>query len=278
MAIYAIGDVQGCFGELVELVAKLDFSPQRDQLWFTGDIVNRGPQSLDVLRYVKELGTAARVVLGNHDLHLLALANDAGKEKPTDTLSPILQASDANTLLKWLRQQPLMVQDSSSTYFMVHAGIYPWWSIETALERAREVETILRGKHHHKFFSLLYGNNPQCWHDALGKWDRLRFITNCFTRMRYCDNNGNLLLKQKSAPGDQPRGVKPWFEFTILKNDESVANVIFGHWSTLGRYHKGNILGLDSGCVWGGALTAAKIGQGPIKFISVPSKQEAKFL
>ena len=278
MAIYAIGDVQGCFSELAELVAKLEFNPQRDQLWFTGDLVNRGPQSLQVLRYVKELGTSARVVLGNHDIHLLAIANDAKKEQASDTLSPVLGAPDATELLSWLRQQPLMVREQSLNHLvMVHAGIYPWWSIQTAIERAREVETVLRGEQYPEFLTLLYGNKPKCWSDTLGRWDRLRFITNCFTRMRYCDKTGNLLLKQKGAPGLQPAGVRPWFDFLETNNNPTVTTLAFGHWSTLGRYQKGNIVGLDTGCVWGGSLTAARIEPGPLKFISVRSKQEKMF-
>lgn len=277
MAIYAVGDVQGCFSELLELVENLEFSPQRDQLWFTGDLVNRGPQSLDVLRYVRTLGTSAKVVLGNHDLHLLALADGVCKEKPSDTLSAILSAPDSRILLDWLRHQPLMVNNSSLNLCMVHAGVYPWWNLQTAFERASEVEKVLQGKHHHNFLSVLYGNKPTRWEEHLGKWDRLRFITNSFTRMRYCDNRRNLLLKQKCAPGNQLPNTKPWFEFKSVKFNEPLSTIVFGHWSTLGLYHKDNVLGLDTGCVWGGALTAAQIDPGPIKFFNVQSKQETKF-
>jgi len=277
MAIFAIGDVQGCFSELVELVEILDFSPQRDQLWFTGDLVNRGPQSLEVLRFVVKLGTSAKVVLGNHDLHLLALADGACKEKPSDTLSSILRASDSKILLDWLRHQPLMVGDSSLKLCMVHAGVYPWWDLQTAFERASEVERVLQSTRHHKFFSILYGNKPIRWEEHLQKWDRLRFITNSFTRMRYCDNSRNLLLNQKNTPGNQPPNTRPWFEFEPVNFDDTLTTIVFGHWSALGLYHKDNVLGLDTGCIWGGALTAAQIDPGPIRFFSVPSKQKVRF-
>jgi bis(5'-nucleosyl)-tetraphosphatase (symmetrical) len=257
MAIYAIGDVQGCFEQLQTLLDKLKFNPQHDTLWFAGDIVNRGPRSLDTLRFIRSLGDRAITVLGNHDLHLLAVANGRGKQGKKDTIKDILNADDRDELLAWLIQQPLIHYDDSLNICLCHAGIYPSWDIEQTQQYAREVEDVLQGPKSHEFFHHMYGDKPPLWSTHLKGWDRLRFITNAFTRMRYCDEQGHLLLRDKSSPGNQPKGIHPWFDLAERKTQD--VKIVFGHWSTLKNISKRNLYPLDTGCLWGGKLTALKI-------------------
>jgi len=260
MSVYVVGDVQGCYDELRRLLDQIRFDPEQDILWLAGDIVNRGPQSLSTLRYVKSLGNRAIMVLGNHDLHLLALSQGFGKRKGKDhTLDPILQSKDRDELFSWLRQRPLMHHSDKLGFSMIHAGLPPEWDIPTALKRAKEVEKILQGDRIGRFLSHMYGNQPRSWQDDLKGFDRLRFITNCFTRLRYCDAKGNLALGEKGAPGKQRRPVMPWF---LHPNRASRHDrILFGHWSTLGYHHSDNVWALDSGCLWGGALTAVKLSK-----------------
>jgi len=269
MAVYAIGDVQGCYDALQKLLESIAFDPGRDRLWFAGDLVNRGPDSLATLRFVKGLGKAAVTVLGNHDLHLLALSQGNLKHKADDlTLEPILRATDRDELLTWLRQRPLMHYDRKIDYAIIHAGLPPQWDVETALERAREVEIVLRGEDYRYFCTHMYGNEPSCWSERLRGMDRLRFITNCFTRLRYCTLNGDLALREKGPPGSQRIGCLPWFEVSDRASDS--ARVLFGHWSTLGFHQARNTWALDSGCLWGGKLTALKLKKTkPVKVIQV---------
>ena len=268
MAIYAIGDVQGCFAELQALLAKLAFDPSRDRLWFTGDLVNRGPQSLATLRFIRALGDAAITVLGNHDLHLLAVAHGISHTKHRDTFGDVLDAPDREELLDWLRRQPLFHHEDG--FYLIHAGLPPQWSLEAAASYAREVEKVLQGEDFREFLGRMYGNQPDAWSASLSGWDRLRFITNCLTRLRYCTRDGHTEFKQKGAPGTQPRELLPWFEVPHRKSAE--ARIVFGHWSTLGFHAANNAFCLDTGCLWGGELTALRLEDGPLQRMSVPSQ------
>lgn len=256
MAIFAVGDVQGCCTELRQLVDKLPFDPSEDEIWFVGDLVNRGPDTLGVLRFVKELGPAARTLLGNHDLHLLALA--LGEEMPvTDDLALVLAAEDAPELVNWLRHQPLAHYNPELNTLMVHAGIFPSWSGPDTLARAREVEAILEGDDCGSFLTAMYGSQPDRWSENLKGQDRLRFITNCLTRIRFIRANESLDFDQKGPPGSQPPELVPWFEFPGRAT--AGLRIVFGHWSALGFLQRPNLLGLDTGAVLGGKLTAMRL-------------------
>jgi len=259
MATYAIGDVQGCYDELQRLLDQLSFDPARDRLWFVGDLVNRGRQSLQVLRLVKQLGNQAKSVLGNHDLHLLALSQGNRKPFPDDTLDDILQAPDRDELIDWLRQRPLLHHSGKRNLNLLHAGLPPQWGIATARERAGEVEEVLRGPEFPEFCRHMYGDEPRRWSDTLRGLPRLRFITNCFTRLRYCTASGKLALQYKGPPGTQKRGYLPWFQVPGRASRD--ARILCGHWSTLGYRAENNVWALDSGCLWGGRLTALRLGK-----------------
>jgi bis(5'-nucleosyl)-tetraphosphatase (symmetrical) len=271
MAIYAIGDIQGCFAQLQSLLTKLQFNRDEDTLWLAGDIVNRGPHSLHTLRFIRSLGKRAVTVLGNHDLHLLAVANGRGKQSKKDTFKDILEAEDRDELLDWLIHQPLMHYDKELDVCLCHAGIYPQWSIHEALQYAGELQDILRSPKSHEFFHHMYGDKPPTWCRHLKGWDRLRFITNTFTRMRYCDAQGRLFLREKSAPGKQDKGIHPWFEIADRKTQTT--NIIFGHWSTLTDPQQKHLYPLDTGCLWGGQLTALKIDRQLTEKITIQCPQ-----
>jgi bis(5'-nucleosyl)-tetraphosphatase (symmetrical) len=276
MAVYAIGDIQGCYDEFKQLLDKLNFNADNDQLWLTGDVVNRGPKSLDTLRYVHAMRDNIVMVLGNHDLHLLATACHHKRPGKKDTLDEILNASDSSQLLDWLRRQPLLHHDDSLGFSLVHAGIHPDWSIDTALTLAGEVEQVLGSDEHIDFYKHMYGDKPRKWSDSLTGWPRLRFITNIFTRMRYCDSNGHASMNAKGPPGTQPKGLLPWFELDRASNHE---RIVFGHWSTLpadGNYEKHNVYPLDSGCLWGGTLTALRLDQSPCIHTRISCPQAQK--
>ena len=271
MAVYAIGDVQGCYTELQELLKKLNFKLDKDTLWFAGDIVNRGPHSLETIRFIKSLGANAITVLGNHDLHLLAVANGRGKQGKKDTFKDILQADDRDELLDWLQHRPLMHYDPDHNLCLVHAGIHPAWSITDALSYATEVEAMLQSNKSHEFFHHMYGDKPPKWSNKLKGWDRLRFITNVFTRMRYCDEKGRLTLREKGAPHKQPPGIIPWFKVKNRKTADT--GIIFGHWSTLKNPQMAHLYPLDTGCLWGGELTAIRINGNMDELIQVSCPQ-----
>lgn len=259
MSLYAIGDIQGCFDELLALLDLIEFDPAEDELWFTGDLVNRGPKSLETLNFVRELGNSAITVLGNHDLHLIALSCGAKKRRPKDDcLAPILDAPNSDELIHWLRTRPILHEHTSLNYALVHAGISPEWNMNQARMYARELEQVLAGDDWQAFCHHMYGNEPNSWQEELNGMDRLRFITNVFTRMRYCGENGRLLLDSKVGPGDQPDGYHCWFD--VRNHRTGDPTIIFGHWSTLGYINQSNVLSLDTGCLWGGTLTAAKLG------------------
>ena len=255
MATYAIGDVQGCMSELDSLLGACAFDRAIDKLWFVGDLVNRGPASLEVLRFVKGLGTAAVVVLGNHDLHLLCVAEGFAMSRPDDTLDEILGARDRTELLGWLRARPLLHESEGN--LLVHAGLLPQWTVPRALELAHEVETALRGAGYRDCLSKLYGSEPNAWNDGLSGPDRIRVIVNAMTRMRFCTVAGTMEFRAKGVVDAAPPGFGPWFE--IPGRRSASATVICGHWSALGVRLQEGLIALDSGCIWGGALTAVRI-------------------
>ena len=275
MATYAIGDLQGCLTPLKELLHKIKFSPDRDRLWFTGDLINRGPQSLEALRFVKSMDDNIVTVLGNHDLHLLAVANgDKRYHHREDTLNEILEAPDHDALIEWIRHRPFEYHDNKLPYVLIHAGLPPQWDMQKTEACARELESVLQGDRYTDYLDNMYGNEPDLWNDKLQGWDRLRFITNCFTRMRYCNEHGQLLLDVKDKPGNQPQEYQPWFR---IKNRKSAdMKIIFGHWSTLGHCDDKNIYAIDSGCLWGGKLTALRLDTEQPERISVPCQEFIK--
>lgn len=251
MSRYAIGDVQGCYTELRALLTELKFSSDRDQIWFVGDLVNRGPQSLEVLRFVRALGANAVTVLGNHDLHLLAVACGSHRKRKSDTLDEIFAAPDRDELLGWLITRPLAHHEHGD--LMVHAGLVPQWTVATALALAREVESAL-STDPRALFENMYGDEPTRWSEMLVGMERLRFAINVLTRLRVCTRDGEVDLKMKGKP---PRGhskLQPWFDIDTRRSADT--RVVFGHWSALGLVVRKDVVGLDSGCVWGGALTA----------------------
>jgi bis(5'-nucleosyl)-tetraphosphatase (symmetrical) len=256
MATYAIGDVQGCFEPLERLLAHIQFDATADTLWFAGDLINRGLRSLDVLRFVKNLGSKHKLVLGNHDLHLLAVAFGAATLRESDTLSDILSAPDRGDIIEWLRHQPLLVTDNK--YVMTHAGLAPMWTVADAILLAREVETVLQSERPIDFLAHMYGNQPDIWDDRLTGTDRLRCIVNYFTRMRLCHLDGRIDLSYKGAMENKPADLVPWFDVPKRVNVE--VKIIFGHWAALnGRVNVPNVFGIDTGCVWGNCLTAMRL-------------------
>jgi len=255
MATYAIGDVQGCFDELQALLESFGFDRATDRLWFVGDLVNRGPASLATLRFVRDLGDRAVVVLGNHDLHLLALAQGHVEPRSDDTLDEVISAVDRDELLDWLRRRPMIHIAGKTT--MVHAGLLPQWDIATAKALALEVETELRGPKHGKFLEALYGSRPERWADELKGADRLRVIVNAMTRLRFCTREGVMEFDTKGETAKAPKGYLPWFDVPGRKSAGST--VVYGHWSALGLRVAPKLLALDSGCVWGGRLSAIRL-------------------
>lgn len=255
MAVYAIGDVQGCYDPLARLLEVLRFDPVRDTLWFTGDLVNRGPHSLAVLRLVHSVAERAVTVLGNHDLTLLAVAEGFQPLKRKDTFHAILEAPDREALLGWLRRQPLL--HHSLGFTLVHAGLAPQWDLAKARACAAEVENTLQGPDYRVFLSRMFGSEPRRWQDDLQGFDRLRFIVNCMARIRYCYPDGSLNFDQKGPPGSQPAELMPWFRVPGRRNAD--LNIVFGHWAALGFHREPGIFALDSGCVWGGRLTALRL-------------------
>lgn len=254
MAVYAIGDIQGCRQALDRLLQRISFSPEKDRLWFTGDLVSRGPDSLGVLRLVKGLGDSAIVVLGNHDLHLLAAA--AGAREANRTLAPVLRAPDREALLAWLQARPLLHHEPDLGV-LVHAGLPPQWDLATAQMLAREVEASLRGPESSWFFHNMYGDRPELWSESLADDERLRYAVNALTRIRYVTKDGRLNFDQKGPPSSRQERYLPWFQFPARATSE--LRIVFGHWSTLGILTEPNLIALDSGCVWGGRLTAFRL-------------------
>lgn len=274
MATYVIGDIQGCFDELQALLSLINYNHECDTLWFCGDLVNRGPKSLEVLQFIRALGDKAITVLGNHDLHLLALYYQKKYPSENDSLYRIFQDNDRKSLMKWLRKRPLAHYDKTHNCLLIHAGIAPQWSLTTALNCAAEVESVLNNKGFRKLFDNMYGNAPDIWSADLTGWERLRFIVNTFTRLRYCDADGRYHMKYKGKPGSQPKALTPWFEHPDRQNRN--VTTLFGHWSTLGLNQSHNTIALDSGCLWGGALTAYRLDDR--QFFSLPCTHHTAFV
>jgi len=272
MATYAIGDIQGCFDELIRLLDRIDFDANRDQLWFVGDLVNRGPQSLAVVEFVRELGDSAVVVLGNHDLHLLVCAYiEKYSCGSNDTFQDVIDSPKADELLTWLRLRPLIHRDRELGYTMVHAGIPPQWTPTEAAGYAGEVETVLQSDDFAEFLAHMYGNSPNRWDNNLTGWDRIRIVTNYFTRLRYFAGDGRMNFKYKGPVGSQPKNLTPWYELYQFPDDSD--SIVFGHWSALHlsakHMQEKRIYALDTGAVWGGTLTAMRLEDR--RFFSVPS-------
>ena len=266
MATYAIGDLQGCFGSLQKLLDETGFNRSRDRLWFVGDLVNRGPQSLEVLRFIKSLGNAAVCVLGNHDLHLLMVAEGCAKRHKEDTLAPILDARDREALLAWMRHRPIIHVEGE--YAMVHAGLLPSWTAARAAELGKEVEQALRGPAWPELMAHMYGNEPDHWDDSLDGYDRLRVIINAMTRLRICTADGRMEFSHKGRLEDIPKNYIPWF--AVPGRRSAGSTVICGHWSALGLRAEKNLLTLDTGCLWGRRLSAVRLEDRRIFQVSCP--------
>lgn len=265
MATYAIGDVQGCYDALGRLLEALRFDPATDRLWFCGDLVNRGGQSLETLRLVRSLDAVSVTVLGNHDLSLLAIAErqEGAQRKVNPDLQRVLFAPDRDVLLDWLRARPLMHSDAQLGFAMVHAGLAPKWTLAIAAKRAREVELRLRNpKSRRRLLRHMYGDQPAAWSPRLQGVDRMRSIINVFTRLRYCDVKGRIAFGEKGAPGTQKPGLYPWYE--VPGHAPRELPIVFGHWSTLGLFRGLGVFGIDTGCVWGGKLTALELCAQPV--------------
>lgn len=255
MATYAIGDVQGCHDELMHLLQRIAFDPARDRLWFVGDLVNRGPKSLEVLRFVRSLGDRAVTVLGNHDLSLLVIAAGVRKPHRGDTWDAILTAPDRDDLLHWVRHQRLFHAESGQA--MVHAGLLPQWTVEQARSLAAEVEAELQGPGYPAFLDAMYGNEPAQWDDSLRGHDRLRVIVNAMTRLRLCTVDGRMEFSHKTGPAGGPAGYHPWFDIPSRRSADTP--VVFGHWAALGLTQRDSVSCIDTGCVWGRRLTALRL-------------------
>jgi len=260
MTTFVIGDLHGCLTPLQKLLDKVHFEPASDTVWFVGDLINRGPESLETLRFVKSLGDSAISVLGNHDLHLLAVIHGIRKTSGKDTLDDILNAPDLNELTDWLRFLPLLHHSEELNVTMVHAGIHPKWDLLQARIMAVEVETALRSDKYVAFLQRMYGNKPAKWSKKLGKHRRRRFAINAFTRMRYCTRKGELDFSQTCAPSKAPKSLVPWYAVPDRKRIDG--RILFGHWSSHPAFAVSNVVPLDRGAVWGGSLAALALETG----------------
>lgn len=258
MAIYAVGDIQGCLKPLHCLLEQVGFNKNTDQLWCAGDLINRGPESLETLRFIRSLEQSATIVLGNHDLHLLAAAMGQGRTKAKDTLDEILSAPDKKQLVDWLLQQKLIHTDENQQWVLVHAGIPPIWTVSQALTYAQEVENVLRSDNTNLFFANMYGNEPAVWNESLTGAERWRIITNYLTRMRFCSHNGELELTCKLGADQAPKGYEAWYKLPNKLQPEQT--VLFGHWAAInGETNHPQLIALDTGCVWGRTLTLFRL-------------------
>lgn len=273
MAVYAIGDVQGCYTELEQLLKKIHFNPTNDQLWFVGDLVNRGPQSLETVQFVKSLGNAAQCVLGNHDIHLIACYTGAQTCKPSSSLKQVLEHEEVDEIINWLRAVPLLHHDPNLPWTMVHAGMLPQWNLALAQQCASEIETKLRADNYAEFIANVYGDTPTQWHTELDDQERWRVIVNAFTRLRLCDHEGNMDFEHKGELGEQAEHLHAWFD---IPRESADLNIVFGHWSALGLKNSPNLLGLDTGCLWGNKLTAARLDSDTPKIYSVDCEAKRK--
>jgi len=272
MITYAIGDIQGCHGQLIELLGRANSIEKQPTFLFIGDLVNRGPQSLAALRHIRALGDRAKAILGNHDLHLLASAHGIRKPHPLDTLNDILNAPDRDELLDWLRHRPLAYM--GNRYLFVHAGILPQWTREQTLDLAHEVETVLRGPHWVDFLREMYGNEPAKWNDGLTGIARLRCIVNALTRIRFCKPDGTMEFATKEGAEAVLPGYMPWFDVPGRKTED--ITVVFGHWSAYGLIMRPNLIGLDTGCVWGRQLTAVNLRNRELIQVDCPQYRQSQ--
>jgi bis(5'-nucleosyl)-tetraphosphatase (symmetrical) len=274
MGLYLIGDVQGCDAPLGQLLDSIGFSPSRDRLVLLGDLVNRGPSSLAVLRRLAALGDAAQCLLGNHDLHALAVATGVRRAHRSDTLAKLLAARDAPQLLDWLRHRPMALlhcEPAEPALLMVHAGVLPQWSAAHTMAYAQELQAALRATHYTEFLQSMYGNLPAKWSGALQGVDRLRVIVNALTRLRFCSADGVMEFATKEGAGAAPEGYLPWFE--VPGRHTADVTVAFGHWSTLGLINRPDLIALDTGCVWGGCISAMRLDSGRRELLQVPCPQ-----
>lgn len=262
-----IGDIHGCYQSFRKILKKSKFKEAKDQLWLTGDLVNRGPESADVIRHLMDLGDRVHTVLGNHDLHLLAIAAGAASPKRKDNSHQLLDAADSDRMIEWLASQPLAIFNSKHKFLLVHASVHKDWSSEETLSYAREIETVLSSDNRMAYLKNMYGHTPANWDDCLTGWDRLRVITNVLTRARFCGGDGSLDLTYKGPPGSQPDELMPWYDVPGRRSADTL--VIFGHWSALGLAHHNNALCLDTGYLWGGQLTALKLKNKKAAFIQI---------
>ncbi len=277
MAIYAIGDLQGCYDELMDLLHEINFDERNDQLWFAGDLINRGPKSLECLKFVFNHPINCKTVLGNHDLHFIALSYGVRQPHKSDTLDELLNSKNRNKYITWYKQQPFLLHDEDSNFYLLHAGLPPQWDIQLSIELANETSQFLQSNEFDKFIHSMYGNKPVLWQDDLIGYERFRFIINCFTRLRYCNKDGSLEFKYKEAPGTQNEYLFPWYSHKARKSKNS--KILFGHWSTvtLGKdkdFSIWNAYPLDTGCLWGGSLTALRLEDETL--FKVPSRQKNK--
>lgn len=275
MATYAIGDIQGCYHAFQALLARLSFNPQHDQLRLVGDLINRGSGSLEVLRWCYQHQTSVKVVLGNHDLHALAVAHGLKKAHKSDTLQEVIDAPDKHELLDWLRYQPLMiagVDEKETDYVIVHAGLLPQWTVKSAFSYAQEVGAALQADDYCYFLANMYGNEPNYWQDNLAGMDRLRVISNAMTRMRICNSNGEMEFAYKGQVEHIPVGYAPWFDSPNRQSDR--ARIFCGHWSALGIIQRNNVISLDTGCLWGGQLSAICIETGVITQVQCDARDK----
>ncbi len=273
MAVYVIGDVQGCYSQLCRLLEKIHYDQARDILWFCGDLVNRGPESLQSLRFVRSLGDRAVTVLGNHDLHLLALFYSRQNIGKNDPLAQILSSPDRDELMEWLRFQGFVHYDEKLNFLLVHAGIHAGWDLTRVQDHARELEQALRGENYQSFLAQMYGDQPDCWSDDLTGIERLRCITNIFSRLRFYTRDGRFDFEAKGSPSLHSRhGLIPWFERNHCL--ERSLRVVFGHWSTLAVGQYGRYFAIDNGCIWGGRMTALRIDTSDIQWLSIDCAAE----
>ncbi|CAM4301263.1 symmetrical bis(5'-nucleosyl)-tetraphosphatase [Comamonas aquatilis] len=261
MALYCIGDIQGCYDAFERLLQTVDFSESRDTLYVLGDLVNRGPQSAEVLRRCMQAGDSMRALLGNHDLHLLAASQGLRRQSKRDTLNRVLEAPDSAQLLEWLRQQPLSRLHTNALgeqLFMVHAGVLPQWSVQDSLQLDAEIQAVLRSPDFALFLQHMYGNQPDRWSSSLQGDDRLRCIVNAFTRLRFCSADGVMDFESAESAEQAPEGLMPWFDVPGRATADTL--MAFGHWSTLGHVNRADLMAMDTGCVWGGCLSMMRIG------------------
>ncbi len=271
MSTYLIGDVHGCYDELQMLLDKIQFDSSTDSLIFVGDLINRGPKSLDVLRFIKSLGTSAQTVLGNHDISLIAYTIGVYHGRRTD-FPQMMHEDDSDELVEWLRHQPLLIHNKEKDFIVTHAGIPPRWSIEQAIQQAKKTEKKLQGEKYRKYLKAAYRSGTDSWQKDFDKYEKFRYRINGLTRLRYCDKKGEPEFKEKCPIGKQPKHLLPWFDIRQQMQNDGQTRLFFGHWAALGYHQTPNAICLDSGCVWGGKLTAVKVKKSSIKRFKVKAK------